>query len=101
VVPEGGWGEGTPIIPAKVLQIAWDDRFVLARQQELERRSPDDPNDTYMEPAPGKFHLWILDTSAPEVYGPMTQEEFKEMRKRLSISAELVLTDIYEFSPNQ
>lgn len=81
--------------------MAWDDRFVLARQQELKPRSPNDPNDTYMEPAPGKFHYWILDTSIPATHGPLTQTAFDAEKKRLQIPLGLMLKDVYEFRPER
>src|SRR5665213_2296891 len=30
IVPIGAWGEGTPTIPSKVVEVAFDDRFILA-----------------------------------------------------------------------
>ena len=95
VAPSDGYLDGTPIIPAKVVEIAWDDTFVLAKQQHLKRRSPDIPE----EPDPGKFSYWILDTSAPKSYGPMTLEAFNDMRAQLQVSDELSLRDVYDFKP--
>lgn len=44
-----GYGSSTPIIPVKVVDLGHDDRFVIAKQNVLRRRSPDNPKDTYME----------------------------------------------------
>jgi hypothetical protein len=38
VVPANAWSQNAPIIPAKVVEIVWDDTFVLAKQQQLRRR---------------------------------------------------------------
>ena len=99
VTPSGGWSDDTPIIPVKVVEIAWDDTFVLAKQQHLIRRSPSNPTDTYEEPDPGKFSYWILDTSLPKSFGPLTLEAFNETRAQLEISDELTLRDVYDFKP--
>jgi hypothetical protein len=94
-----GWSDETPIIPTKVVECDFDSRFVIARQQELQRRSPNDPKDTYAEPALGKFHYWILDAMAPKVYGPFTEEEFTSQRTTLGVPESLILKDVYTFRP--
>jgi len=97
VIPSSGWTKDMPMIPAKVVEVAWDDRFVLGKQQHLKRRSPDNPNDTYEEPGPGKYSYWILDTSVPTSYGPFALDKFDHTRQELGISDELTLRDVYEF----
>jgi hypothetical protein len=96
IAPEA-WNSGTPTIPAKVIECAVDRHFILAKRQGLQRRSPGDPNDTYMEPAPSVFDYWILDTSSPEVYGPMTLTEFDAKKRGLGISATVALRDVESF----
>lgn len=97
VVPVDGWNNEIPIIPEKVLEIAWNKQFILAKRQGLKRRSPDNPNDTYMEPDDSVFDYWILDTTIPQVYGPLTLEEFKNKRTELSVPDELILQDLYQY----
>jgi hypothetical protein len=97
VVPSGGWSQNTPIIPTKVVEIAWDQTFVLVKQQQLRRRSPNNPQDTYEEPDPGKYAYWILDTSLPKVYGPLTAEEFRDKRAEMKINKALTLRDVYSY----
>jgi len=80
-----------PKIPPKVQEVAWDKRFVLAKQQHLKRRAP---NDTYMIPVENAFSYWILDTSIPKAYGPLDENEFKKLRTSLSISESLILKDV-------
>ncbi len=65
----------------------------------MKRRSPNDPNDTYEEPDPSAFDFWILDTSAPKVFGPMTQPEFDAKRQELGVAATIALKDVYSFRP--
>ena len=97
VVPFDGWSDSTPRIPPKVVEIALDRTFVLAKQQHLRRRSPDDPRDTYEEPVPGEFSYWILDTSVPKAFGPFELEEFNKRRAKMKISGDLKLRDVYDF----
>lgn len=92
VVPRDAGPE--PSIPSMVVEIAWDRTFVLAKQQLLKRRSPNDPKDTFEEPAIGHFSYWILDTSVPMAYGPLTPEEFNKKRVEMKISDELRLRDV-------
>ena len=98
VIPKNGsWNDTIPTIPEKVIEIAWDKHFILAKRQGLQRRSPENPNDTYMEPDDSVFDYWILDVSLPKVYGPLTREEFENKRMELFVSNELVLKDIYQY----
>jgi hypothetical protein len=87
----------TPIIPPKVVECDFNSRFIIARQQELQRRNPNKTNDHFMVPAPGKFHYWILDVNAPKAYGPLTLQEFTAQRKSLGVPESLSLKDVYSF----
>lgn len=93
------WSPDTPIIPTKVIEIDHDDRFVIAKQQLLERRSPNNPNDTYEQPKPNAFQYWILDLGQPAVYGPLSVGEFDAERKRLGVPTKLRLHDVYDYRP--
>jgi hypothetical protein len=46
------------MIPPKVVKIAWNERYVIAEQQGLKRRNPNDPNDMYEEPTDA-FYYWL------------------------------------------
>lgn len=99
MIAPDSWSDETPIIPTKVVECDFDSRFIIARQQELQRRSPADPQDTYMEPARGKYHYWILDAKTPKAYGPLTLEQFMSQRKTLGVPEKLTLKDVYTFKP--
>jgi hypothetical protein len=86
----------TPIIPAKVIEVAWDSRFILAKRQELKRRSQS-PNDTYMEPLDGQFDYWIIDVSGPTLYGPFDESAFRAKRREIAVPDSLHLKDVYAF----
>ena len=90
-------GPSTPIIPSKVVDVGHDDRFIIAKQNVLRRRSPNDPKDTYMEPDRNKFQYWILDTSRPEVYGALTAMAFDEKRKELGVPEGIRMKDVYAY----
>ena len=98
VAPQS-WSPDTPTIPTKVVELDHDDRFVIAKQQLLERRSPGNPDDTYELPKPNAFQYWILDLQLPKAHGPLTLDEFKAERTRLAVPAELALHDVYDFRP--
>ena len=93
------WSADTHIIPTKVIELDHDDRFVIAKQQLLERRSPNDPNDTYEQPKPNAFQYWILDLQMPKVYGPLTVDEFRSERSRLAVPTQLKLHNVYDYRP--
>jgi hypothetical protein len=96
IIAPRSWSDETLVIPTKVVECDFDSRFIIARQQELRRRNLN-PQDTYMEPAPGKFHYWILDVHVPKVYGPFTLEEFTVQRNTLGVSDRLILKDVCRF----
>ena len=91
------WNDETPIIPENVIECDFDTRFIIAKQQLLKRRSPNDSRDTYMEPAPGQYCYWILSVQPVKAYGPMTLDEFDSKREELQVPASLRLKNINSF----
>ena len=83
IAPDGGWDEKTPVIPTKVVEVAWDERFVIAKQQIVRLGE--------------KYQFWILDTTVPKIFGPFEESAFKEKRNELGISESLVLKDVYPY----
>jgi len=96
VIPYSIYQSTTPIIPAKVTEIAWDNQYILAKRQGLKKAS-NDPQISYLEPDRSVEDYWILDTSIPQVYGPMPTEEFKRKRLELNISDNLILQPVYKY----
>jgi hypothetical protein len=88
VVPKGHWDEKTPKIPSKVIEIGWDDRFVIAKQERMPKL---DANDRVGGPVMDQFGYWILDAKTPEVYGPMLYEDFGLKRRELQVPASIQL----------
>jgi hypothetical protein len=91
VVPLGGWSDKSQIIPPKVVKIAWNERYVIAEQQELE------PNPNGVEEPINKYHYWILDTGLKHTYGPFDKENFEIKKKEFKISESLKLKDARSF----
>jgi hypothetical protein len=82
-------------VPRKVVQIALNNRLILAKQQELRPRA-DFPGDTLLVPVPGKYYFWIIDTMLTNRLGPMSEPELREKLKTLS-ETNLVLEEVSKF----
>ncbi|MGL4552146.1 MAG: DUF3997 domain-containing protein [Gemmataceae bacterium] len=96
--PGSGWKGETPLrVPPKVVEIAWDNRFILAKQRHLRKRG----DDGYEEPTWWGVSYWILDVKKPEGFGPLTAEEFAAKRAELGVSEELSLRDVTSFIPRE
>lgn len=87
VLPEGNY-DRSQIIPAKVLKIAWNERYVIAEQQGL---VPKQANG-YEEPV-GPSHYWILDAQMKKANGPFDLATFNQKRNEFGIPNSLVLKD--------
>ncbi|GIQ69693.1 hypothetical protein XYCOK13_25170 [Xylanibacillus composti] len=89
----GPWSEN--LIPTKVTEVAWDDRYILAKQGKLK---PDlnSPNG-YLIPDPLNYQFWILDIDTGEVSGPYDEHGFAEKRNELNIAGEIVLREVQEW----
>jgi len=97
VVPKSGWTSDNQIIPSKVIEVVWDDNYILAKQNRLMREKPNDPNRTYEIPDTSKEYYWILDTSKKESFGPYDLKQFSEIRKSLNIDEKLKLKPVKEY----
>jgi hypothetical protein len=89
IVPKGGWNDATPRVPAKVIEVAWDERFVLAKQQHMKDGKP----------VWWTYSYWILDVTKPGCFGPFTAEEFAARRAELGVSDGLELKPVTSFIP--
>lgn len=83
---------GEKIIDEKVIEVAWDDRYILAKQMGL-MTNPENPR--YVDVInPEDISYWILDYTTDEVDGPFIESEFIDKRKELGISEDIVLQDV-------
>ena len=95
-IDENNWGEA--IIPAEIVEIAWDDNYILTKQLGLKRRNPNNIDDTYEIQDESKVSYWILEIESGTVYGPLKDNEFAEKKKELSISTDTVLKNLYDYN---
>lgn len=73
VSPKDGYYSETQIIPEKVIEIAWNNQYVIAKQYEMKKKTIDS---TYEIPDETVINYWILDTENKKRYGPFSYEEF-------------------------
>lgn len=99
VIPNTGYMYEKEILPSKVVEIAWNERYVIAKQYGMKIRGSNSPDNTYEEPDKSKVYYWILDTSLNEKetdldgyeyrgirYGPYDYEEFQKELKSLGLT---------------
>lgn len=83
---------GMEVIPAKVTEVASDERYILAKQLGL-MRSPNSSS-SYAIPNIDDENYWILDFMSNEVYGPMNHDDFIDKKNELGITEEIKLKDV-------
>lgn len=83
------------IVPPKVVEVAWNEDYILAKQLELVI----DPNSHNNIPIPDdkKDFYWIIVTESGEVFGPLTFEQFNTKKEELGIPNDLILKNVEEF----
>ena len=83
--------DSTPIIPSRVAEVAWDDRFVVARQDALVKEAD------YKEGPVFRSQYWVLDVSVPRAYGPYDERAFVASRRELAVPESLVLKPVESY----
>lgn len=73
VTPKEGYYKETEIIPEKVVEIAWDNKYIIAKQYGMKKKSL---NSMYEIPDETDVNYWILNTENKERYGPFSYEGF-------------------------
>ena len=96
VVPIDGWTNEDEIIPAKVIEIDWNDRYIIAKQAGLKVESS---NSNYEIPDPTKIYYWILDTNEMKRYGPYSENEFNNKLIEFKLT-DLRLKDVESYRNN-
>ena len=99
IIPIGGndLTNPKPEISPKVVEIAWDERYILAKQVGLKRAYPWNPNNSYQVPDNSIVLYFILDTAELELYGGYDFNSFSEKRNELGISADIVLKAVKQY----
>ncbi len=73
------------VVPNEVVEIGWNDEFILAKQHPRE----------YFEPANTAItHWYIIDVKNERVYGPLTQPQFLEKKRELGVPQEIELVAV-------
>ena len=83
--------DGVHVIGPKVVEVAWDKRFILAKRQELAVQETLEGRQE--APVKGQYDYWVLDTLEPKVYGPFDEAEFAAQRKALGVPVGLLLEE--------
>ncbi|MGE7667267.1 DUF3997 domain-containing protein [Ureibacillus composti] len=88
----GDTGWGSPVIPTKVTEVAWDETYILAKQLGLMK----DPNSSNGYEIPNKkdVRFWILEIESGGVMGPFDEASFKDKKKELGISKSVKLKEV-------
>ena len=76
IIPQNGYQSENEIIPEKVIEVAWNNRYIVAKQIGLKRAYPNDPNNMYEIPDESIVNYWILDSENRVRYGPFSYEKF-------------------------
>lgn len=86
---------GSPVVPAKVVQVAWDETYIVAKQLGLTQ----DPNRTtsYEIPDETKVYYWILNIKTKEIHGPLGQEDYEHKKTELHIPDTVMLKDLSDY----
>jgi hypothetical protein len=95
VVPKDGWSSDNEIIPKKVVEIAWNNQYVIAKQLGMEKRNLN-PNDSYELPNPSMVYYWVLDTEQRKRFGPFSKEEFENKLNELGLN-DLILKEVESY----
>lgn len=77
-------------VPAKVVEIGWNEQFILARQQLLKKRG-DFSGDDFQVPDVGKYQFWIIDLTGTNRIGPLNAQAFAEKKKELGVPSGIKL----------
>jgi hypothetical protein len=86
--------EAPPHIPSEVVKLAWNERFVIAKQHIPQWQIP---KRTLLQELLPHFQYWILDASNHKVYGPFDKSEFKKQRTALGVPDTLVLKRVSSY----
>ena len=71
-------------VPDEIVEIGWNDEFILAKQH---------PRD-YPEPATTNVTNWyVIDVVNGRVYGPLSYEKFLDTKLKLSVPSTIQLSE--------
>ena len=98
--PERVWIDGPNLrIPLTVTEVAYDQRFILVKQQHLQQPPLNEAGDADGKPIPGKYSFWIVNVAQQTCYGPFDEVQFAAKRLELKVYLALRLRDVYFCDP--
>ncbi len=86
-------------IPLTVSELAYDQRFILVKQQLLQQPPLNEVGDADGKPIPGKYNYWIVNVTQQTCYGPFDEGQFAAKRLELKVDPSLTLRDVYFCDP--
>ena len=84
------------VVPAKVIELDHDDRFIIVKQEHRDERGPGYPDEPQEDRAPDPGY-WVIDTSTREVYGPLPEDMWLLVCGDLGVPAGFQLRDVHSF----
>lgn len=87
---ESSWG--SDIIPAKIVEVAWDDNYILVKRLGL--MTDPESNNGYQIPNAEKESFWILEIENGDLLGPLSEEGFEIQKDKLGISENVKLKKV-------
>lgn len=78
-------------IPSKIVEIAWNDSYILAKQIE-QTDDPNNPDASITNQAIENY--WIIDLKNNRRFGPYTKKQFEEQKQEFRISEQLQLQNV-------
>ncbi|EMA6341372.1 DUF3997 domain-containing protein [Bacillus cytotoxicus] len=82
----------TQYIPANITEIAWDDRYITAKQIE-ETSDPHNPEATLTNKQ--NEYYWIIDIKQNKRFGPYNEKQFQEQKDAFKIKKQFQKVDTY------
>ena len=96
IIPKDGYDpqKPPPLIPAKVVEVAFDNRYILSKRYEL---IPDPKlNNGYKIPDDTKELYYVFDTSSQKIHVYSNVNEFYKGREELHVPTNLILKDVQD-----
>ncbi|EJQ48719.1 DUF3997 domain-containing protein [Bacillus hominis] len=82
----------TQYIPAKITEIAWDDKYIIAKQTE-EKSDPNNPDGAIANKKSEQY--WIIDVKHNKRFGPYNEKQFNEQKDAFKIKVPFQNVDSY------
>ncbi|PEZ10349.1 hypothetical protein CN326_02145 [Bacillus sp. AFS018417] len=78
-------------IPPEIVEIAWNDNYILAKQTE-QTDDPNNPDASITNQATENY--WIIDLKNNRRFGPYTKKQFEEQKQEFRLPEQLQLQSV-------